>query len=153
MAEWVRKDDDRHVLVASAERWLGIVTRMSDDFIADHPHQQYVAHAELPGGQPSCTLHPSLAAAKAHVEEVTAEPTTRMAQCSCGKVEPSSRRLAFLVDRGPGSRAAAETCAHCHYTAAAHERVDRRNTMVCDHFEAHGPFDYDAYYCGCRGWD
>ena len=50
---------------------------------------------------------------------MTAEPTTRMARCSCGKVEPSSGRLAFLVDRGPGSRAAAETCAHCRYTAAA----------------------------------
>ena len=84
---------------------------------------------------------------------MTAEPTTRMAQCSCGKVEPSSRRLAFLVDRGPGSRAAAETCAHCRYTAAAHERTPRRNPQVCNHFEAHGPFDYDTYYCGCRGWD
>lgn len=50
MAEWVRKDDDRHVLVESDDRWPGIVARMPDDFIADHPHQQYVAHAELPGG-------------------------------------------------------------------------------------------------------
>lgn len=41
MAEWVRKDDDRHVLVESDDRWPGSVIRMPDDFIADHPHQQY----------------------------------------------------------------------------------------------------------------
>ncbi|RTL17227.1 MAG: hypothetical protein EKK55_22995 [Rhodocyclaceae bacterium] len=69
MAEWVRKDDDRHVLVESDDRWPGSVIRMPDDFIADHPHQQYLAHADHADGGFSSTLHPSLIAAKAHVEE------------------------------------------------------------------------------------
>lgn len=28
-----------------------------------------------------------------------------------------------------------------------------RNTHQCKTFEPHGPYEFDSYYCGCRGWD
>ena len=70
-----------------------------------------------------------------------------------------SRRIRKLTL--PGARL--ERCGPVRMTAspagdvltspAGDERTPRRNPQVCNHFEAHGPFDYDTYYCGCRGWD
>jgi hypothetical protein len=87
------------------------------------------------------------------------DPTRRYAQCSCGKVEPSDpERLFCLIARGDGSRSALEHCRNCGYTNVAHEPPRPgviRSTVarVCDTFEPHGAYDYDTFYCGCRGWD
>jgi hypothetical protein len=74
----------------------------------------------------------------------------RQARCSykC-KVVPSSTALPFFEYLGPGSAAARERCKTCSYFEAAH----RPGTLACDTFEPHGPYEYDRYYCGCRGWD
>lgn len=66
----------------------------------------------------------------------------------CKGIVPSSIKLAFFEYRGPGSPSL--MCKHCHYTKGAHERHSKNS---CYNFEPHGPYKYDYYYCGCRGWD
>lgn len=83
----------------------------------------------------------------------------RQAKCLCGATRPSSdfKRLPFFEDRGPGSMAAQMHCKHCRAYAIAHEpREDGRYPSIIGKphaFEPHGPFEFDNYYCGCRGWD
>lgn len=83
----------------------------------------------------------------------------RLARCHCGRTVDSSWSLAFFEYRGPNSQAAAKHCRHCGYYEVAHRyeasRVSPEPAKQCaDHtFEPHGPYDYDIYYCGCRGWD
>lgn len=95
----------------------------------------------------------------------------RMAVCaSCGHARPSRERasLAFFEDHGPSSEQAQRSCLHCHFFDCAHDPAymstlargrdgSRRKTVVedgtCPGFEPHGAWDYDTYYCGCRGWD
>lgn len=84
--------------------------------------------------------------------------TGREARCSCGKIVPSDpARLAFFEFRGDGSRQARESCKRCRYSVVAHDRKkatgEAHLSYVCDEFEPMGAWDYDAYYCGCRGWD
>jgi hypothetical protein len=87
--------------------------------------------------------------------------TGRVARCSCGAERPSSFELAFFEFRGEGSKAATQACAHCGYFAVAHgPDAPRRNhgqsaveRAGCPGFEPHGSWDYDIYYCGCRGWN
>lgn len=76
----------------------------------------------------------------------------RMAECAygCGSMKPSSVKLAFFEYRGPDSPDSKRKCKHCAYHDVAH---GKGNPHVCDHFEPHGPFEFDKYYCGCRGWD
>lgn len=85
------------------------------------------------------------------------ELSGRQARCSsCKTLIPSSPKLPLFEFRGEGSKAATETCAHCHYGLIAHtskiagRRVDSK---VCYDFEPIGAWEYDLYYCGCRGWD
>lgn len=82
----------------------------------------------------------------------------RIASCaSCGKERPSSTELPFFQDRSKGSRAGTDTCKHCRYAPAAHERkkegAAHLQRSVCDNFEPIGEFPTDSFYCGCRGWD
>lgn len=89
----------------------------------------------------------------------------REAHCtSCGKVAPSTDRdhLAFFRYRGAGSAAADESCGVCGFNIRAHDpefcakNVDPRTVIEkgkCTGFVPHGPWDFDLYYCGCRGWD
>ena len=94
MAEWVRKDDDRHVLVESDDRWPN---RHSD---ARRLHRRSSPPAVSRPRRPRrrrVLVHPSPVADRSQGPRrggrpMTAEPTTRMARCSCGKVEPSSGR-------------------------------------------------------------
>ena len=83
----------------------------------------------------------------------------REARCLCGATMPSDTvGLAFFEYRGPGSRDAAERCV-CRYGLAAHEpeireRPHLRHVMADGHeFTPVGPWEFDGFYCGCRGWD
>lgn len=79
----------------------------------------------------------------------------RMARCGCGKVEPSSKDLAFLEFCGEGSKEATEICKHCGYHAVAHapDHPRKGQIPVCLDFAPRGCQEFDRYYCGCRGWD
>jgi hypothetical protein len=83
----------------------------------------------------------------------------RQARCSCGKTRPSSERdrLPFFEDRSESSRQARIACKICRAYAMAHEpREDGSFPSVIGKphaFEPHGAFEFDLYYCGCRGWD
>lgn len=81
--------------------------------------------------------------------------TNRKAICDCGRIERSSEDLPFFEFRGEGSRAAKITCKHCHYHDVAHtpETMATNSALKCTNFEPHGPFEFDLFYCGCRGWD
>lgn len=84
--------------------------------------------------------------------------TNRIAKCSCGKEMPSSPALAFFVYCGEGSSRAESTCKVCAYHAVAHERAQdaeaRHLRHIADHaFAPRGAFEFDDFYCGCRGWD
>lgn len=105
----------------------------------------------------------------------------RQAKCSCGKIASSDASdvewyyLPFFEYRGEGSADANRACKHCAYHEAAHGdkpcwRCGGTGTYhagqpcyVCkgagvktgirDHaFEAHGPFEFDSWYCGHSGW-
>lgn len=83
----------------------------------------------------------------------------RLARCSCGRTEPSDPERAFaLVPQGEGSRRAVETCGTCGYHLEAHLPprpgvVRSAAARVCDEFVPHGPWPFDSFYCGHRGWD
>lgn len=98
-------------------------------------------------------VHPAFAQALAAVSGDKA----RQARCSCFKTRPTSEheRLAFFENRGPGSDFARITCRHCRYHDIAHTpQIQAKNPHICAKFEplAEG-HEFDAYYCGCRGWD
>ena len=92
----------------------------------------------------------------------------REARCGCGRIEPSSVSLAFFEFTGAGSARALKGCRVCGYDECAHEPEHmatlvykrdgtRRPTVVedgrCTGFVPSGPWRYDTFYCGCRGWD
>ena len=79
----------------------------------------------------------------------------RKAQCSCGQVVPSSKSLPFFESTAEGSRDAVESCKHCGYFRVAHtpEVIAKNKSLKCTNFEPHGAYEFDRYYCGCRGWD
>lgn len=88
----------------------------------------------------------------------------RMARCAhCLRTQPSSPSLAFFQDRSEGSELAAKTC-KCGYYKVAHTKEGMANNVPsnrltvieqgkCTGFEPHGAWEFDGYYCGCRGWD
>lgn len=87
--------------------------------------------------------------------------TKRMARCPyCKTTAPSSERerLAFFEDRSAGR--CNDTCRNCRYSKVAHgpngnpRSVAGQSSHVCDRFEPLSEgYEYDTYYCGCRGWD
>lgn|SRR3990167_9221667 len=93
----------------------------------------------------------------------------RRAQCnSCKTIVPSSGQLAFFQYRGENSAYAKERCKNCAFNEKAHIYNGRyaphkdgtpgeKNEYLClnrgNIFEPNGPAQYDAYYCGCYGWD
>lgn len=83
---------------------------------------------------------------------------SRIAHCTyCSKQFPSSPNLAFFENRAEGSRAAVETCKHCRCYPQAHVKNGLGvfpSVIGKPHlFEPHGAYEYDLFYCGCRGWD
>lgn len=73
----------------------------------------------------------------------------------CGRTEPASKDLAFFVYRGPDSDYAKNMCVKCGYSVVAHqpEIQSRRGSLICTSFTTGDGHEFDAYYCGCRGWD
>lgn len=100
-------------------------------------------------------------------DETRAALAGRMARCgmykNCGSTVPSAVSLPFFEFRGEGSRDATTICKNCPYSVVAHtdevrakhhtQGRGRVQTKVCDNFEPHGPFEFDSFYDGCRGWD
>jgi hypothetical protein len=130
----------------------------------------HVANATNEQGEPVCAICYGTDSRAEIAVAVSEEPdlTGREARCGCGSVRPSSTDLAFFEYRGVGSRQARESCKHCGYNECAHDPAymdtlvhnrdgSRRQTVVesgkCLGFEARGAWDYDLFYCGCRGWD
>lgn len=80
----------------------------------------------------------------------------RTARCICGSVVASTTpHIAFFEYRGEGSRSATTTCKNCRYAEVAHTDEARRKNprLLCTTFEPHGAFEFDSFYCGCRGFD
>ena len=75
-------------------------------------------------------------------------------RCTEASIRDSSTNLAFFEYRGAGSKAATQSCKGCGYHKIAH-KPDRmnRSKRVCTNFQPHGAWEFDLYYCGCRGWD
>ena len=81
------------------------------------------------------------------------ERGTDKLRCECSA--PSSPELPFFEYRGPGSRSAGEICV-CGYHQVAHDKKARGEKVtpyVCADFRPRGPAEFDAFYCGCHGWD
>jgi hypothetical protein len=84
--------------------------------------------------------------------------TGRWAKCSCGRTEPSTEDLAF---RQTAAQRAHDRCAQCGYAEVAHTpEVRARKHLVWKMGDGHefvatdpSTFEFDTFYCGCRGWD
>ena len=84
---------------------------------------------------------------------------SRETGCQCE--HPSDAQQPFFEFRGEGSKAALTKCKNCAFSKDAHEydwpngtRVSKKPPKgMCSNFEPHGAWDFDAYYCGCFGWD
>jgi hypothetical protein len=113
----------------------------------------HAANATDGNGQPSCAICAGL-----HQSVPVDAPnlTGRYARCGCGRTAPSTLdgSLAFFEFRGEGSRSALDICRNCSYAENAHkpEVMKRNNALDCHSFEPHGAFEFDNFYCGCRGW-
>lgn len=109
------------------------------------------AHDGLEAGHASCFVH--MPSEDACTPRTTPNLMGRFAKCgkNC-RVEPSSLDLAFFEYLGPDSPASKQNCAQCGYYESAHLKQPRSQN-VCLNFRPHGPYKYDRYYCGCRGWD
>lgn len=81
----------------------------------------------------------------------------RQAQCTCGKAVPSddSGRLAFFQYRGPGMADPPCSVGRCFYVESVHQQINPRTGRpgVTDHAFVARTYEYDSFYCGCRGWD
>lgn len=111
-------------------------------------------HDGLEAGHPSCLTHMSAKAACTPANAPNLEG--RFAKCTSRcQLRPSSVDLAFFEYLGPDSPASKQNCAQCGYYESAHRGDgDRpRNQNVCLIFRPHGTYEFDRYYCGCRGWD
>lgn len=85
---------------------------------------------------------------------VAPDLTGRQARCGCGKLAPSSPKLFGFEYRGAGSQYAQIACKHCGYFDVAHGTGKPHLKHIEGHaFEPHGSYEFDSYYCGCRGWD
>ena len=68
-------------------------------------------------------------------------------------VVPSDAGAAFFEHKGDGSPWAAR-CRNCNCTPEQHADGTAHNRRVpCTDYEPVGPAPFDAYYCGCYGWD
>lgn len=115
----------------------------------------HTANAVRDDGTPSCAID--------SVTDVTLEVdiTERRARCGyggCGRVQTSSRGLAFYEYKGPGSKYATKTCGNCGMHEVTHMEINPSTKRpghkhgVCE-FTPTGGAEYDEFYCGCRGWD
>jgi len=105
---------------------------------------------------PSCTTHVGLM--ELHPVE-SPNLKNRKAKCQCGKTVDSSLSLAFFKFRGENSPDSINHCKNCGFYKSVHtadnfyQNTSMVNPHICKNFVPHGIYDYDIYYCGCRGWD
>jgi len=109
-------------------------------------------------GEPCCAICAGIDAGWNVVAENPPDLTGRMARCYCDRdpVPSDPDRLAFFEYRGEGSDFATNGCAVCRFSKIVHQKVNPATGRegVTDHeFTPRGPHEFDAYYCGCRGWD
>lgn len=109
-------------------------------------------------GNPVCVICVGLDAGATIPASTVVDLTGRFAKCTYRHVEedkvPSSTSLAFFEYRGPGSPRSQEICKNCKYHIKGHERSGMNNNLrICSNFEPIGPYEFDTYYDGCRGWD
>lgn len=104
-------------------------------------------------GKPSCLVHAGLGIDINPVPDP--DLTGRKAKCTCcSTFKPSSLSLWFFEFRGEGSPDAIHTCKNCGFYDSAHTPEKQlKNEYICKNFEAHGAWDYDLFYCSCRGCD
>ena len=116
----------------------------------------HAANATDGDGKPCCVICAGIHA-RSSTPVAAPDLTGRSARCTCGRTVPSSTDLAFFEFRGEGSKAAKETCAKCHYNIVAHPPRNPKPYAGApfEHcvFEPKGAWEFDSYYCGCRGWD
>lgn len=92
-------------------------------------------------------------------DETRAMLAGRIAHCgyisTCNGTAPSAVSLAFFEFKGEGSRNATENCKNCFYNVHAHtpEAMAKNPRLKCTNFEPHGPYEFDSFYDGCKGWD
>lgn len=110
-------------------------------------------------GSPACAICAGINRGWDEVDDENVLLTGREARCSCGHVRPSNVNLPFFEYRGDGSKMATDSCKNCGYSEVAHTQEPTRtqqNVVLngkCPGFEPRGAWEYDSYYCGCRGWD
>jgi hypothetical protein len=82
--------------------------------------------------------------------------SNRFAKCMCGTIVPSEFTLAFFEYLGPDSNKSHTACKMCGFYEVAHAGPNVGSWVrkpITHPFVEHGPYEYDGYYCGCRGWD
>ena len=103
---------------------------------------------------------PACAICNTAEQAATPDLTGRKAIC-CGESslrDSDPDKLAFFEYRGPGSKAGTTSC-KCGYAEVAHIPDKTHVMRHCEKkngragFVSRGPWEYDKYYCGCRGWD
>lgn len=103
-------------------------------------------------GKPTCAIHFGVVH-NIHVVE-TPNLAGRIARCDCGSEQPSNVELPFFEFRGVDSPSAKNNCGVCGGYAWVAHLTGKPHLWRQEHsFVAHGPYDHDIYYCGCRGWD
>lgn len=105
-------------------------------------------------GKPACVICAGSPAA----DEIADSPNLegRQAECwHCGTTKPStlSGQLAFFEYRGDNKR-----LCECGFANTTHLSVCAINPFTrkpnkTDHKFKAKVFEFDSFYCGCRGWD
>lgn len=104
-------------------------------------------------GDPSCAICACLGLA-GNRPIVTPSLEGRKAKCFEGCLRrDSNTELAFFEYLGPDSPAAINRCKHCGFYEEAHTKEKPPMECRSHKFEPHGAYEFDSYYCGCRGWD
>lgn len=113
----------------------------------------HAANAVDGSGNPCCVICFGDPRARTVVEKPSLEG--RRSKCGdCDEIVPSNWDLPFFEFRGEGSVRAQEICANCRYSIVAHTDEKRKRVhSICAEFVAHGPFELDGHYNGCKGWD
>lgn len=116
----------------------------------------HVAQAKDQHGNPVCVICIGIDKGATRIVQTKPDLTGRKAKCAYGHNEVASNYdLPFFEYKGVGSFESLQRCKNCNFFRVAHTNEIRRirNPTVCNNFEPHGPFEFDTYYDGCRGWD
>lgn len=84
-----------------------------------------------------------------HLSPPNDRPRRQMKCAMCNHTEDSNPNAPFFENMNVKGGSGGKSCANCHMHEVAHGRSD----IACDNFVLHEPWAYDAFYCGCRGWD